>query len=159
MKLFQYPCKLPVKVEHNNFLKILTGYQLYRLYTPLPIYYLKFYEHQKLKQIFQMKSRIAKTAEELENIQKKLREQQLTIQMEQEDFQAELEGLLPQVPEDWLKRYRKIANSHRGIGMAKLKNNTCGACHIRQSDALLQQIKRGDDKMVFCENCGRILCY
>jgi predicted nucleic acid-binding Zn-ribbon protein len=110
-------------------------------------------------QIVQMQQRLEKSALEVEGIQKQIREQQLETQIKQEEFQAELETLLPQVPPEWLERYRKIAGSHKGIGMAKLKNNACGACHVSQSDSLLQKVKRGDDQLVFCENCGRILCY
>lgn len=111
------------------------------------------------KQLSQQTKRMEETSLEIERVQKRIREQKLEIQLEVTDFQTEMESLLPQIPSEWMERYRKIASSHKGIGMAKLKNNACGACHVSQSDSLLQKIKRGEDKLFFCENCGRILCF
>jgi predicted nucleic acid-binding Zn-ribbon protein len=81
------------------------------------------------------------------------------VRIEEDQLGAELAELLPQVPPEWLERYRKVAQSHNGIGIARMKGNTCGACHVEQSDAMLQKIKRGEDKLISCESCGRITYY
>ncbi len=74
-------------------------------------------------------------------------------------LEQELTEAAAQVPVEWLERYRKIAKAHHGIGIAQIKNSNCGACHVSLSEMLLQKAKRGDDVMIYCENCGRILFY
>ncbi|MGD8401195.1 MAG: C4-type zinc ribbon domain-containing protein [Bacillota bacterium] len=98
-------------------------------------------------------------AAEEAQLQAKMKQQSLELILEKEDLQAELAELEPQIPPEWLERYRRIARSQRGIGVAKLKQNSCGACHVSLSEFRLQQVKRGEDKLHFCENCGRILYY
>lgn len=85
----------------------------------------------------------------------KLREISITA----EGLETELSEVSVQVPEEWLARYHKIAGAHYGIGISQVKNGNCGACHVSLSDMLLQKVKRGDDVIVCCENCGRILYY
>jgi predicted nucleic acid-binding Zn-ribbon protein len=92
-------------------------------------------------------------------IQAGLKGQSWELLTEKEELQAELAELEPQITPEWLERYRRIAKAHRGIGIAKLKQNSCGACHVSLSEFRLQQVKRGEDKLHFCENCGRILYY
>lgn len=75
------------------------------------------------------------------------------------EVESELSEVMPQVPEEWLARYHKIAASHHGIGIAQVKAGNCGACHVSLSDMLLQKVKRGDDMIVCCENCGRMLYF
>ncbi|HYH01741.1 MAG TPA: C4-type zinc ribbon domain-containing protein [Bacillota bacterium] len=106
-----------------------------------------------------MHKREATTARELAQIREELQQQALEINFEKEQLQMELVDLLPQIPGEWLERYRRIAKAHRGIGIAKLKQNSCGACHVGLSESILHQVKRGEDKLIFCENCGRILYF
>jgi predicted nucleic acid-binding Zn-ribbon protein len=96
---------------------------------------------------------------EQQRIQAELKQQSFELIVEKEDLQAELAELEPQIVSEWLDRYRRIAKAHRGIGIAKLKQDSCGACHVSLSEFRLQQVKRGEDKLHFCENCGRILYY
>jgi predicted nucleic acid-binding Zn-ribbon protein len=109
--------------------------------------------------IHQLAQRQQAAGREEEQIQAELRQQSWELVVEQEDLQAELAELEPQITPEWLERYRRIAKAHRGIGIAKLKQNSCGACHVSLSEFYLQQVKRGEDKLHFCENCGRILYY
>jgi predicted nucleic acid-binding Zn-ribbon protein len=85
----------------------------------------------------------------------KLRE----ISIEVMGLESELSELTPQVREEWLARFHKIAGAHNGIGIAQVKSGNCGACHVSLSDMMLQKVKRGDDVIICCENCGRILYY
>jgi predicted nucleic acid-binding Zn-ribbon protein len=78
---------------------------------------------------------------------------------EARDLKAELNELQSQVPAELLERYKKVAKNHYGVGISRLKSDCCGACHVGLSDALMQKVKRGDDIFLFCENCGRIICY
>lgn len=93
-----------------------------------------------------------KTAEELQ------RESLGEIAIERFEIEAQLEETAALIPADSLKQYRQLAASHRGIGIASLSGDVCGACHVVQSDETLKQIRRSGDKFVFCDNCGRIIC-
>ncbi len=90
-----------------------------------------------------------------EEVNRKLAE----IAFEEKQLQTELEELIPQIPTDWWERYRKIAKSHFGVGLARIKAGSCGACHVGLSDNLLRKAKQGEDALIFCENCGRILYF
>lgn len=105
------------------------------------------------------KSRLEKCLQEMQANKKIINQKLLEIKLEKTDLEAELSDLVSQIPPEWLERYRKIAKSHRGIGIAKVKQNSCGGCHVSLSESLLQKIKRGNDQINFCENCGRILYY
>jgi predicted nucleic acid-binding Zn-ribbon protein len=106
-----------------------------------------------------LQQRAANAAQENERFEAEARRRSQEFDLEKEQLLMELEELTPQIPPEWLERYRKIAKSRRGIGIAKLKQNSCGACHVSLSDSRLNQVKRGEDKLQFCENCGRILFY
>ncbi|HOJ79093.1 MAG TPA: C4-type zinc ribbon domain-containing protein [Bacillota bacterium] len=106
-----------------------------------------------------IKQQLEQCTQELKAVEKGLRQKLLEISMERDDYQAELETLTTQVPQEWLEKYRKVADTHKGIGIAKVKKNSCGACHITLSEALMSDIKRGEDQLLYCENCGRILYY
>jgi predicted nucleic acid-binding Zn-ribbon protein len=110
-------------------------------------------------QLAELRQRWEKVLQENDRIEADIKQQSLEVGFEKDQLLMELEELTPQIPPDWLERYRKIAKAHRGIGIAKLKQNSCGACHVSLSDSRLNQVKRGEDKLQFCENCGRILFY
>lgn len=106
-----------------------------------------------------LQNQFMRNRQELDVVQKKIRQQTIELQLEQNDLRTELKLLIPEIPVEWMDRYRKIAASHRGVGIARVKNNACGACHVSLSESLLQKVKRGDDVLYFCENCGRIIYY
>lgn len=79
--------------------------------------------------------------------------------LELEELDFELTQLIASVSEEWLAKLDKIAVSHNGVGIAQIKSDCCGACHVSLSDFLLQKAKRGEDQILLCENCGRIIYY
>lgn len=46
--------------------------------------------------------------------------------------------------------------SRKGSGIAEIKNDVCGGCHMRIPENLVEKAKQGK-KIINCENCGRIL--
>jgi predicted nucleic acid-binding Zn-ribbon protein len=106
-----------------------------------------------------LEKRLIACEKELEIIQKDIKQQSGAIALEQNEINLELEELRPQIPTEWLERYQRIAKAHLGIGIAKIKTDSCGACHVGLSDALMRKAKQGEDTLIFCENCGRILYY
>lgn len=83
----------------------------------------------------------------------------LEITMEEQELEDDEALVITAIPADWLERFRRIAKSHNGVGIAKVKTDSCGACHISLSESMLQKVKRGEDTLLYCENCGRILFY
>ncbi len=96
---------------------------------------------------------------EITALRGELSRQQLEIAMEEADLKDEAAGLSGELPVDWLEKFHRLAKSKLGTGIARVKSNSCGACHISLSESLLQQVKRGEDALLFCESCGRILFF
>jgi uncharacterized protein len=92
-------------------------------------------------------------------IGRQIEQRLLIISDEVKELQTELSAVEDQVPVQWLERYRRIAKSHNGVGIAKMKSDNCGGCHVGLSDSLFLKVKRGEDALFFCENCGRILYF
>ncbi|HEX7713097.1 MAG TPA: C4-type zinc ribbon domain-containing protein [Bacillota bacterium] len=116
-------------------------------------------EEELTQEIGENEKRLELARKDLATLEMELKQRQMELAMETEDLRAEQEELLPQIPADWLARYHRIAGSHNGVAVARLKQESCGACHISQSQSQIQKVKRGDDQLLFCENCGRILYY
>ncbi len=104
-------------------------------------------------------NRYAQTEEELWLVQQEIQDQIMELQFLKEEARMELLDLARQIPREWLDKYRKLGKKHQGIALARVVNQTCGVCHITLSDASLSAVKRGEDKLFYCENCGRILYY
>lgn len=64
---------------------------------------------------------------------------------------------LAPVPPDLVKRYDAIRTQRRGVGIARLDGNDCGACHMAVAAYTLREL-REQDGLCYCEGCGRILC-
>lgn len=88
-----------------------------------------------------------------------IKERIFEYKLELAELDSEIDELTSLIPEDWLKKLEKIAGSHNGIGIAQIKSGCCGACHVTLSESLLQKAKRGEDQILLCENCGRIIFY
>ena len=54
-----------------------------------------------------------------------------------------------------VERYRAI-KQHTAVPMAQVNGNQCGGCFMTLSEVALRGL-RGGDKLVQCDNCGRIL--
>lgn len=68
------------------------------------------------------------------------------------------DGLAPQLPENLLAAYTKIATSHSGVGAAELVQRRCTGCRLEVNAADLRAIAAAaDDEVLRCEECGRIL--
>jgi predicted nucleic acid-binding Zn-ribbon protein len=107
----------------------------------------------------ELKKRLNSCEREIAEIEREIKQQTAEAALEQSEIEMELAELKPQVPAPWLERYQRIAKAHSGIGITKIKKDSCGACHVGLSDALLRTAKQGEDTLIFCESCGRILYY
>jgi predicted nucleic acid-binding Zn-ribbon protein len=110
-------------------------------------------------QIADLQKRKTACEQELASLRTLASQRLREINIEVTGLENELSEVLPKVPEEWLARFHKIAGAHHGVGIAQVKTGNCGACHVSLPDMLLQKVKRGDDIITCCENCGRILYY
>jgi predicted nucleic acid-binding Zn-ribbon protein len=106
-----------------------------------------------------LQKRLTVCDQETSTILQQIKQKSAEIAFEEIELNFELEELRPKVPPEWLARYQKIANAHFGVGIAKIKTGSCGACHVGLSEALLGKAKQGEDTLIFCEDCGRILYF
>ncbi len=107
----------------------------------------------------ELRKRLTSCEQEITKIEKEMKLQSAEVALQLSEMEMELDELKPQIPPPWLERYQRIAKAHSGIGITKIKNDSCGACHVGLSDSLLRKAKQGEDALIFCENCGRILYY
>lgn len=115
------------------------------------------------ERLINAKARIEKVKQssdqQLAIIEAEARQEIFELNLEATELELELNELLPKVPDEWLDRLERISDSHNGVGIAQIKLGCCGACHVSLSESLLQKVKRGEDQILLCENCGRILFY
>jgi predicted nucleic acid-binding Zn-ribbon protein len=60
------------------------------------------------------------------------------------------------VPEEALTRYRRILKSKRDVAIVPVRAGACGGCHMKLTSQTVIS-SRNDDKLVACENCGRLV--
>ena len=90
----------------------------------------------------------------------KLQGEQTALQKELEAKQAERGQLLPEIPEDLLATYDRVAVRHHGIGVAAVLNQACSLCGLRVVPHVFQLLRRDNYSELFqCETCSRILYY
>ena len=66
------------------------------------------------------------------------------------------EKLVPKIPSDQVSLYLKIYKRNSGIALSPVKEEFCSLCHLRIRPQVINELK-GKEKIILCENCGRIL--
>ncbi len=85
------------------------------------------------------------------------------LQQEKKKFEAKMdklnqkkEKLMPKIPSDQVSLYLKIYKRNSGIALSPVKEEFCSLCHLRIRPQVINELK-GKEKIILCENCGRIL--
>ena len=85
------------------------------------------------------------------------------LQQEKKKFEAKRdklnqkrEKLVPKIPSDQANLYLKIYKRNSGIALSPVKEDFCSLCHLRIRPQVINELK-GKEKIILCENCGRIL--
>jgi len=93
----------------------------------------------------------------------KFLEEKKTINQNNKDLETrikkliqEKEKLLRQIPSPQSKLYLDISKEKNGIALSPVKDEFCSMCHMRIRPQVLNELI-GEKKLIFCENCGRIL--
>lgn len=70
----------------------------------------------------------------------------------------ERKELLPQLSRQASLTYEKLTKRYQGPVISDATRGDCGACHLVVRPQLFQELRKGD-RLILCENCGRLLYY
>ncbi len=85
-----------------------------------------------------------------------LLDEQAALSRDLQDLQTERQAAVSAVDAKSLQSYDSLRAGHRGIAVAEVIDNSCGACGTVLT-AAHQQSARHAPELVYCPSCGRIL--
>ncbi|MDQ7820867.1 MAG: C4-type zinc ribbon domain-containing protein [Armatimonadota bacterium] len=94
----------------------------------------------------ELEARLAASRRELQALEAEL----LEVRRQREEAAAQIDPAL-------LRRYERLRERKDGVAVAAVSGAACGACHVALPEALLARLQQGDDVLLTCEECGRIL--
>ncbi len=77
-------------------------------------------------------------------------------EMRRENLIKEKKELIPLIPSEQVNLYLRISVKKEGVALSPVNDDFCSMCHMRIRPQVLNELK-GQEKLVVCENCGRIL--
>ncbi len=83
-------------------------------------------------------------------------EEQSRILPDLETLRSERQAVVSSIAGDLLKAYETLRQQRRGLAVAEVSENACGACGTTLTAALQQSARYATD-LVHCPSCGRIL--
>jgi len=92
----------------------------------------------------------------LENEHHDLFEEKEALTGELDRFQSERQAAVSTIAAELLKTYEQLRQQRRGVAVAEVSDNACGACGTTLT-AAIQQSARHAAELVRCPSCGRIL--
>ncbi len=75
---------------------------------------------------------------------------------ELEGFLKRREEITKRISKDYLELYEKTAKAKDGVALSRVVDGFCSECYIKIRPQVMVEIKK-KEKIVTCENCGRIL--
>lgn len=100
-----------------------------------------------------------KFSEESKNIDGQIRE----VEKQVKDIDASIaelkksrEALTPQIDKKLLGEYERILEGRSGQALVEVVNDACGGCYMQLPPQVINEI-RMKQKVIFCENCQRML--
>ncbi|UCE22976.1 MAG: hypothetical protein JSV46_12460 [Candidatus Aminicenantes bacterium] len=87
-----------------------------------------------------------------------LEQQQRESEAKKNELIHEKEELMTKIPADQTGLYSKIFKSKNGIALSPITGEFCSLCHMRIRPQVLNELK-GNETIILCENCGRILYF
>ncbi len=92
----------------------------------------------------------------LGNEHRKLIDEQDSLTRDLETLKFERQAAVSAIAADALSAYDDLRQQRRGVAVAEISDNACGACGTTLT-AGLQQNARHAAQLVYCPSCGRIL--
>ena len=85
-----------------------------------------------------------------------LQQEKKKFETKKDKLNQKKEKLVPKIPSDQVNLYLKIYKRNSGIALSPVKEEFCSLCHLRIRPQVINELK-GKEKIILCENCGRIL--
>ena len=77
---------------------------------------------------------------------------------ELERLTAERAALLPQISQEALTIFERVAHGRKGVAVAEARDGLCVVCHVRLRPQVFNEVRR-NAAIVQCDSCTRILYY
>lgn len=74
------------------------------------------------------------------------------------EIMEERKVLVPQLSRQAALLYDKLSKRYQGAVISDATKGDCGCCHLVVRPQLFQELRKGD-RLIVCENCGRLLYY
>lgn len=111
---------------------------------------------QKRTTLKDFERRIEAASQRLEKIAAKYETESSRLAQEQMRLEAERVKEAESIEPPLLRRYESIRSRANGVGIAKIVDGKCGACHVGMTAYALKEARKGNEP-TYCENCGRLL--
>lgn len=92
----------------------------------------------------------------LGNEHRQLLDEQASLMHDLKSLQSERSATINEVAAELLTVYEDLRIERRGVAVAEVSENSCGACGSTLSPAVQQSARRAA-QLVYCPSCGRIL--
>ena len=83
-------------------------------------------------------------------------QQKKEMEEKTKELARQKDNLLPEIPSEQVSLYLKISRKKGGVALSPVKDDFCAMCHMRIRPQVLNEL-RDTNKLILCENCGRIL--
>jgi len=87
---------------------------------------------------------------------KRLQQEQAVVKNDLDRSFVERNAIATAIPKNELELYEQLRQQRRGVAVAAISDNSCGACGSNLSLAQVQSA-RSSGQMMLCPSCGRIL--
>lgn len=111
---------------------------------------------EKESELQKLQDEESKLARNISDLEAKNHQQNIRFEKEIAEAKSQAAEMRQGIAPELLSVFDKISRAHHGIAIAELQGDTCGACHVSLSSAIVQRIKK-NDTLQTCENCGRIV--
>ena len=89
---------------------------------------------------------------------KALNDREVSLKKQLDELRSDHDKLAEAVEEGARGKYDRLRRSKGGTAIVGIEHGVCGGCHMKLPTAIILGVQ-GDQDLVSCPNCGRILYY
>jgi len=89
---------------------------------------------------------------------KALNDREVSLKKQLDELRADHEKLVEAVEEGPRAKYDRLRKTKGGTAVVGIEHGVCGGCHMKLPTAIILGVQ-GDQELVSCPNCGRILYF